>query len=561
MPLLELRAKSDSNSHTPQSARRAIMHPPPLYAMPSPPVEIRPRRFMAFFALLSIAMVVASYVFVLLLAGACVYLPYLLLDENESPGLQIVALFIFGIIIAATMVWSLIPRRQSFKAPGLLLERSTQPRLFSEIENIAAALKEPMPSEVYLIGDVNAFVADRGGFFGSGRRVMGLGLPLLSILTVSQFRAVLAHEFAHYYGGDTSLGPWVYRAQTAIVRVFQNIGSIGKLARIAVLGLMYMVVATLMKWYFQLFLRAMSLASRQREYRADELACMVAGRQPLIDGLRAIHGAAMAWPAYWNTELAPVLKSGALPGIAEGFSRFIAVPAVFDQIQKGIAKQIDEGKSKPYDSHPPLSARIDAARKIPRDVLSRNLLREDSHPARTLLDHPDALELRFLEGANPNMKPGSLQCISWDEVGTRVTIPQWRKFVTEYASFLAGVTAESLPLQVPKFSKIGDSMRNPDGMLLDPQQRARRAGRLFAAALGLALIDRGWRLVTEPGIHFLRGPNADLDPFSVIDQLAAGKMSADEWVVRCRTLSIADVVLAPVSPLQSVPSGVEAHPS
>ena len=78
-------------------------------------------------------------------------------------------------------------------------------------------LDEPMPREVYLIGDVNAFVADRGGFMGFGsRRVMGLGLPLLSILSVSQFRAVLAHEFAHYYGGDTSLGPWVYKTQTAI---------------------------------------------------------------------------------------------------------------------------------------------------------------------------------------------------------------------------------------------------------------------------------------------------------------------------------------------------------
>ena len=121
--------------------------------------------------------------------------------------------------------------------------------------------------------------------FGS-RRVMGLGLPLLSILTVSQFRAVLAHEFAHYYGGDTSLGPWVYKTQNAMVRIFQNIGSVGKVARVAVLSIMCMVVGTLMKWYFKLFLRAINLASRQREYRADELACFIAGRQALIDGLR-----------------------------------------------------------------------------------------------------------------------------------------------------------------------------------------------------------------------------------------------------------------------------------
>src|ERR1700685_1123183 len=95
---------------------------------------------------------------------------------------------------------------------------------------------------------------NRGGGMGFGsRRIMGLGLPLLSTMTVSQFRAVLAHEFAHYYGGDTSLGPWVYRTKASIVRIFENVGSVGQLAGIAVLGLMYMFVTTLLEWYFAPF--------------------------------------------------------------------------------------------------------------------------------------------------------------------------------------------------------------------------------------------------------------------------------------------------------------------
>jgi Zn-dependent protease with chaperone function len=53
--------------------------------------------------------------------------------------------------------------------------------------------------------------------------VMGLGLPLLQTLTVSQFRAVMAHEFGHYYGGDTKLGPWVYKTRAAIVRTLLGI--------------------------------------------------------------------------------------------------------------------------------------------------------------------------------------------------------------------------------------------------------------------------------------------------------------------------------------------------
>jgi Zn-dependent protease with chaperone function len=83
-----------------------------------------------------------------------------------------------------------------------------------------------MPAEVYLVPDVNAWVMQRGGLmdFGS-RRVMGLGLPLMRILTCSQLRAMLAHEFGHYHGGDTKIGPWIYKTRGAIVRTVNSLGS------------------------------------------------------------------------------------------------------------------------------------------------------------------------------------------------------------------------------------------------------------------------------------------------------------------------------------------------
>lgn len=509
--------------------------------MAFPTVEIRPRRSMAFFAILSIFMVITSYLFVLVLAAACVLLPYWLMTNANGANGQLIVVFLFGVAIAGAMLWSLVPRPDKFKAPGLLLERATHPTLFAELENIAAALREPMPREVYLIGEVNAWVADRGGFMGFGsRRVMGLGLPLLSILTVSQFRAVLAHEFAHYYGGDTSLGPWVYKTQTAIVRIFQNVGSLGKLARIAILGVMYLVVATLMKWYFKIFLRAINLASRQKELRADELACLIAGRQPLIDGLRAIHGAVPAWPAYWKNEFIPVLGDGVVPGIADGFARFTAVPIISDQIQKNLDKEIREAKGNPYDSHPPLRERIAAA-----EMLAAGAMEEDRNPARTLLDHADATEVRFLGWLNSDLKPGALTSISWDEVGAKVTIPRWKKFAAEYASVLAGVTPEALPDQVPKLRQIGAGIRDPKGMLLDPQQRTKRAGQLFAVALGLELLDRGWKLTNEPAVFSLSRETTQLNPFLVMEQLAAGKLSAEDWSRQCRELGIAGIQLGP----------------
>jgi hypothetical protein len=137
------------------------------------PVAIRPRRSMMLFAVLAILMVIASYVFVVLLAAACILLSYAVL--SGSPGFQSLLLALFGVVIAGGLLWSLVPRPDKFTAPGPPLDREQHPLLFAELEKIAAALNEPMPREVYLIGDVNAWVADRGGMLGVGsRRVMGL---------------------------------------------------------------------------------------------------------------------------------------------------------------------------------------------------------------------------------------------------------------------------------------------------------------------------------------------------------------------------------------------------
>jgi heat shock protein HtpX len=514
--------------------------------MSLPRIEIQPRPSIALFAIFAIVMVIASYIFVVLLAAACVYIPYLVLFHSESAGFQILVLLLFGIVIAATMLWSLIPRRDKFTAPGLLLDRSTQPRLFDELDSIAAALNEEIPREVYLIGDANAFVSDRGGILGFGsRRVMGIGLPLLSTLTVSQFRAVLAHEFGHYYGGDTRLGPWVYKTKTSIVRIFENIGSVGALARIAILGLMYVVVTSVLKWYFMAFLRAINFISRRQEFRADELACLVAGRQNLVDGLRTIHGTAIAWPSYWKSEVAPLLDEGKLVAISDGFNRFLRVPGISTAIQKSLAERLEKEKTQPYDTHPPLRDRMAAAQNFMDSSAP-----QDSRPAIALLDNPQSSEISFVEQCVPDIASGSLQYVHWDEVAARVTIPSWQSFVAEYADDLKGVSADSIPDQVPNFRQIGAHIRDPKGLLLSPGQRTFRAGGLFAGALALAMVQNGWELEVDPGVFRMRRGDRELNPFDAVNQLMAGKLSREEWLAQCEELGLSRLPLFPGAQLE-----------
>jgi heat shock protein HtpX len=501
--------------------------------------RIAPRRSVALFALLAIAMVVVSYIVIVLLAAACVYLPLLAFTSVERPPAQLGFLVLGGIVVGATILWSLVPRREKFDAPGLLLEPSAHPKLFAELNAIAGSLNEPIPREVYLVGQVNAFVADRGGIMGIGsRRVMGIGLPLLSSLTVSEMRAVLAHEFAHYYSGDTRMGPWVYKTQSAMIRAFRNIGSLGEIGRIAALQFMNMVAAFILKWYFIFFLRVINFVSRKKEYRADELACLVAGAEPLAQGLRKIHGASMAWGPYWNSEVVPVLNQGCKPAIADGFSRFMAAPQIEVQVTKGIEREIAEGKTEPYDTHPPLRDRIAAIEKLREEPADK-----DGEMAISLLEQPETTELQFLELMNPKLARNSLRQVGWDEIGQTVTIPSWKTAVGEYAPMMNGITAGSLPEVVKKLPQMGSKIRDPRGMLLTPQQRTQRAGQLVGLAFGLALLERGWELEAQPGSFFLAKGRERINPPELIEELVEGKISPENWVKMCEELGIADLEL------------------
>jgi hypothetical protein len=151
---------------------------------------------------------------------------------------------------------------------------------------------------------------------------MGIGLPLLAVLNVCELRAVLAHEFAHFYSGDTSLSPWVYRTQTSIVRVFQNLGELDAFAQVNAIRMLMELVVFIVKQYFILFLRVINFISRKQEFRSDEVACLIAGSTSGMPGLQKIHSAAVAWTSYWNSEVAPVVSHNWLPAIAEGFNLF-----------------------------------------------------------------------------------------------------------------------------------------------------------------------------------------------------------------------------------------------
>jgi Zn-dependent protease with chaperone function len=469
-------------------------------------------------ALLAIGLLIGFYIFALAIAGALAWVSYADYTYATRPHWKIVAGCAF---LSGAILWSLIPRMDRFEPPGPKLDSVRHPKLFAEIEKVARATRQDMPVDVFLVGDVNAWVAQRGGVMGFfSHRVMGLGLPLMQILTVSEFRAVLAHEFGHYHGGDTKLGPWIYKTRSAIGR---TIGTLGD--------------SWLQKpflWYGNMFLRISHAVSRQQEFSADALASNVVGARPLVEGLKKVHTAAPMFPAYWGQEVRPMLNAGFLPPIADGFRRFTTDTRIQKMMSGALADGLENGQTDPYDTHPPLPERIRNVARLPQGPDPAT-----EPPAISLVNDVHELERRWLANTADAAAVRSLKPVGWESVLQTVLLPGWREGVKKNAAALAGATIGGLPELIAK-------SRAMAGRLPEDERESATAHALWlaGAAATVALDRAGWPITTAPGAPIAaRVQDTDLLPFDVVNRLANGTLSADDWRSEAARLGVDGLAL------------------
>lgn len=468
-------------------------------------------------AVAALLLTIAFYGLAILIAGTVLAIPVLEVMYAHRLHVKLaIGCVLAGLAILAA-IW---PRFDRFEAPGIRLQPQDQPRLFELIERVAGQAGQGVPAEVYLVPEVNAFVAERGGFLGLGsRRVMGVGLPLLQAMNVSQFLGVIAHEFGHFHGGDTKLGRWVYKTHAAIMRTLVN--------------LQESLLQKPFIWYAKLFLWITNTISRQQEYAADAFAVQIAGRKPFAEGLRKVHGIAPAFDAYWQSEVVPVLSSGYRAQIAAGFGQFLANPTIAGRIQELVQTQEKEEKTERYDTHPALADRLAAIEKVPEKVVPENTQR-----AIDLLGRVDELEASLLQFqfGEPAAK---LKMIPWQAVGHDVYLPSWRETVQEYREPLQGVTIDQLPTLL-ETSVIRNRLASTQGeAALTTEQQQAAEEHVLGAALALSLASHGWQIQALPGADIeLTRDRRSVAPFREVHGWRENGAAAAAWSSRCRELGL-----------------------
>ena len=145
----------------------------------------------------------------------------------------------------------------------------------------------------------------------------------MQTLTVDEFKSVLAHEFGHYHAGDVALARGSTRRDrdrpdhraalnNVLQRIFVAYGNLFSASRTQCRGVR---------------------SSSPTRSRPTPLAAAA-----IATGLRKVHGAAIAHQSYWATEVAPVVQSGHLASIAEGFSLYMRSPFVASSITALVAQ-------------------------------------------------------------------------------------------------------------------------------------------------------------------------------------------------------------------------------
>jgi len=483
-------------------------------------------------ALVATALTIGFYSLGVIVGVGAIVIPIVL---TFALGLPTLYFIVIGLIGGGTVLWTMLPRRDRFDPPGPLLPPEKHPRFFAVLREIAGKTGQTMPKFVYLLHDFNAWVMQRGGsdVYG-GDRMLGIGLPMLQQMSVSQLKAILAHEFGHYHNGDTAFGARIYRTRTAIGRTVEELEHRGSLLKAPFL------------WYGRRFMRITQAISRHQEFHADRLAAEIIGRDTVIATLHEQIRMASGYRGYLHNEYLPAVKYHMLPPWLDGFSRYLRSKNVREQIDDIAREALLQAESDKYDSHPSPAERLAALQRLPEnDCLT------DKTPAIELLEDREELERQIVRDLLGESRYAGMKPIRWEDDITAVDFRRWTDIIRLNRRYFREFT----PADVPDF------LNNPDkyvqrvlGSNTCPPEITfglmNQLGAAIQAAYAALLVRHGFMVRREPGEEpLLETEELVLRPFSLLGELTSGPKAKEAWLEQCDRLGIASELLFVQDPI------------
>ena len=324
------------------------------------PSSVYKRR--AWLAMASLTVFITLYV---ALAGWFSWTAYRTSVEVFAAGkLEYIFVAVCTAFLAVFMLKALFFVQKGSAPDAIEVRAEDQPRLFEYLHRLADEAGAPRPARVFLSARVNAAVfydLSILNLFFPSRKNLEIGLALVNVLTLSEIKAVLAHEFGHFAQRTMAIGSWVYIAhqiaahviakRDVLDRILQSISRTD--VRIAWVGwLMSLVVwsiRSLLDTVLRLVLLAQRALSRQMEFQADLVAVSLTGSDELVHALHKLQAADESWGrtlSFINSEA----RSGRIPhDLFEVQTRIMdKVALILDEEDYGKVPPVKAGKPEQH---------------------------------------------------------------------------------------------------------------------------------------------------------------------------------------------------------------------
>ncbi|WP_129715233.1 M48 family metallopeptidase [Pedobacter sp. SYP-B3415] len=391
---------------------------------PVPPIS-KEFRMAGIWSVGSVLLFLVSYVILismllLLIAGAVYGATLLIAWYTSWPT---IALFVVVMVMTALVLiflFKFVAKEHVTDLSHLIeIVEADQPALFELIRQTTNEVGTKFPRRVYLGSDVNAAVFYDSSFwsmFFPVRKNLQIGVGLMNSTTLSEFKAILAHEFGHFSQRSMKVGSYVYHSNRVMHDMLFDDESYRDMAErwASIHGYVYAgvrlaqgLVASI-RWVLRKIYQVLNVnyykLSREMEFHADAVAASITGAEPMINALLrmglSVHALDKVQEFYQNQTGGASIPTNIYAG-----QRFVMTHLAGElqvPLQGGLPQitEIDMGrfdKSKlvltdQWASHPSTRDRVDRLRLLMMTAAS-----VDHQPANTLLQDCAAVELKLTQ--------------------------------------------------------------------------------------------------------------------------------------------------------------------
>lgn len=255
--------------------------------------------------------------------------------------------------VAGALVRTLTVRVDHGSDPGFPLRLDGYPTLLALLHEVAHKVGTEPVDRVFLVPGATFAVFERGPTFkqlgGKRQRCLIVGVALLDRLRVIELKAILAHEYGHFRGGDTSAGVLALAVRRSMYE-----------------AAVCLAEANLARWYnpawwFILgfhagFVRVSRGASRLQEMLADREAALAYGSAAMARALRHVVRTGSRFHLMTDALLQEVIdECGALRNLYAREPKRPPTKWTLDKAEQDALKREPDG----WDTHPQIADRIE----------------------------------------------------------------------------------------------------------------------------------------------------------------------------------------------------------